>query len=421
MPADTVKRILLVSPVPSHPPITGSAIRPTFLAPQLRAMGWEVHFLHIDYSGGDLAAMREFWGAERFHYVPFRRGNLRWELRRAYRRLRLAETPLARWIGPKALAPADPSRVRPRVDDYYDPALGAAAARLHERFRFQAVVTHFVIVSRVLESFPAGVRRIIDTQEVFALGREDRAAQGERMWIDITPEDELRALRRGDFLWTSQQHEAAVLQKYFGERAMMVSHFVLPVEAVDDTALRARNILFVASKHRANVEGLEWFAREVYPHLQSWLKPEQVVVAGNIRGVLGHRLPFRFLGPVDDLAPLYRNARLAISPILTGTGLKCKNVDAFAFGKPVVTTCFGAMGMEHANGVAQLAAETPVDFAAEVTRLMNDDALCRRMMHNALGFAHEWNRTLSARMAVCIEEQSHTGEISLSGGRLAQS
>jgi hypothetical protein len=399
--ADTRKNLLLVTHVPSHPTIAGNRIRAVTLAPFLRELGFNIHFLYQDYIGGDLEAMREFWGRECFHHVTYRTCHPEFVLKRLVRKLRLNESKLLKSRFDRPLRLADPNRVRPGVDALYDRALDASLLRLHARHQFQAVIAQFVIMSQALESFSSPVRRILDVQEVFAVGREEQAARGERMWVDLTPQEELRGLARADFLWAAQDQDAALLRQHLGEKSLMLGHFAHCVADVKPLPARG-GVLFVGAKHRANVEGLEWFGREVYPLMAGWLPPERVVIAGNVSDVLGDRLPFRFLGPVPDLAPLHREARLCVSPIISGTGLKSKNMDAFGASTPVVSTAFGRMGMEAADGGAQLVADSPEDFAEACRRLFEDDALCRRMSAAALEYARSWNVLLRDRLRVSL-------------------
>ena len=51
------------------------------------------------------------------------------------------------------------------------------------------------------------------------------------------------------------------------------------------------------------------------------------------------------LGRVDDLSELYRSARVVINPVLAGTGLKIKTVEALSRLRPIVTWPTGVEGL----------------------------------------------------------------------------
>jgi glycosyltransferase involved in cell wall biosynthesis len=397
------KKVLLVSAVASHPCNCGAAVRPVYLAKQLRLLGYAPHFAFTDFGGGNLREMTNFWGKDKFHYFPYRSGNPQMELKRIVRSLGLANTRLSHLWRSMNNKPTDPNRRRPTVDDYYDDSMTPWLSELHSCHGFNAVIAHYVIMSKALEAFPRNVPKILDTLEVFAVGREAAAAKGERLWTDITPNEEVKGLQRADFVWTVQQHDERTLRPYLGNRVLNVGLFIDPISELTESSLKSKNILFVGGNHPANVEGLRWFGAEVFPHLKSWLPPENVVVVGNVKNAVGGELPFRFLGPVRDLGPVYEDARIAICPMLSGTGLKSKNVEAFAFSKPVVTTSFGRLGMEDADGRAHLVADQPETFAEAIQKLMTDDELCRRMMHEDLAYAGEWNERFREPMQRCLE------------------
>jgi polysaccharide biosynthesis protein PslH len=397
------RKVIWISAVSSHPTVSGTAVRPVYLAKQLRILGYEPHFAYTDFTPGNLTEMAHFWGRDRFHFFPYRRGDPRWELKRLVRRLGLAHTRLSHWWRTRRKSHIKSNDTFPALDEYYDERMTPWLSDLQAKHHFDAVIAHCVIMSKALEAFPRTIPRILDSQELFAVECQQRRLRGEQFWVDLTPEEELKGLRRADFVWAIQQHEENILRAYLGDRVMTVSHFIDPIGEVAESSLSSKKILFVGANQPANVKGLRWFGKEVYPHLASWLPAENVLVVGNIRNALGAELPFQFLGQMAELAPIYREARLAICPIISGGGLKSKNVEAFAFSKPVVTTSFGRLGMEDADGRAHLAADEPKAFADAIRQLMTDDKLCRKMMHEALAYAREWNVRLREPMRRCLE------------------
>ena len=94
----------------------------------------------------------------------------------------------------------------------------------------------------------------------------------------------------------------------------------------DDNEIRC---LYVASNHRANVESLNWYLEHVHlPFLQP--RGDRLLVAGSIGSAFaGNAVPgVDFLGRVDDLEQLYRLSDVVVLPIVAGTGLPTKMIDA---------------------------------------------------------------------------------------------
>jgi glycosyltransferase involved in cell wall biosynthesis len=93
------------------------------------------------------------------------------------------------------------------------------------------------------------------------------------------------------------------------------------------------------------------------------------------------------LGPVEDLAPLYRQARLFIAPARYAGGIAAKVVEAACHGLPVVASAILARQLGWAAGTEIMPARDAAAFAAAVTRLDRDDVLWRRLRQGMLARA----------------------------------
>jgi glycosyltransferase involved in cell wall biosynthesis len=92
------------------------------------------------------------------------------------------------------------------------------------------------------------------------------------------------------------------------------------------------------------------------------------------------------LGFVDDVRELLRNKAVLISPILSGSGVRVKLLEAFASGIAVVSTRLGAEGLAHVSGECCELADTPSDFAAAVVRLLADSRYASALATRARAF-----------------------------------
>jgi glycosyltransferase involved in cell wall biosynthesis len=79
-------------------------------------------------------------------------------------------------------------------------------------------------------------------------------------------------------------------------------------------------------------------------------------------------------GRLNDLKPEYAAAEVVVVPLLQGTGVKIKLVEACSFGKACVTTSVGLQGLPFLrDGV--LEANEPASFAKAVIRVLDDPSL----------------------------------------------
>jgi glycosyltransferase involved in cell wall biosynthesis len=113
-------------------------------------------------------------------------------------------------------------------------------------------------------------------------------------------------------------------------------------------------LLFVGSlQSEFNRGGVEWFVESCWPLVLAARPDARLILVGSgSLDIDGSRITR--LGAVDDLAPVYAQARCCIVPLLAGAGTRLKVIEAMAFGRPVVSTPVGAegLGLHEGEGVS---------------------------------------------------------------------
>jgi glycosyltransferase involved in cell wall biosynthesis len=133
-------------------------------------------------------------------------------------------------------------------------------------------------------------------------------------------------------------------------------------------------MLFVGSfRHDPNRVAMDWFARQVLPLILARQPQARVVLAGSdpppAHAYADLAANLDMLGYVDDVrGPLARYA-VFVCPILTGSGVRVKLLEAFAAGIPVVSTTVGAEGLAVTDGEICRLADSPEGFAERVLEL----------------------------------------------------
>lgn len=201
---------------------------------------------------------------------------------------------------------------------------------------------------------------------------------------------EIALLARADAVIAIQAEEAAFVHRHLPDTRVIVAPMAI-VPAVEPQPGVDGRALFVGSNTAPNVLGLRWFIDHVWPGIQRVVPGATLTVAGNVARAFDgeNRNGVRFVGRVPDLAPLYREAAVVISPLHVGSGLKIKLIEAFGHGKATVVTSVSLQGIELLAGDAVCLANDPDAFAMGVITLLRDTERRLELGHAALHLARQ--------------------------------
>ena len=147
-------------------------------------------------------------------------------------------------------------------------------------------------------------------------------------------------------------------------------------------------MLFLGSfRHAPNQEGLAWFTRNVLPAVMERKPRARLVIVGSDsppRHALPH-LPdnIELRGFVEDVREPLAQYAVFVCPILSGSGMRVKLLEAFAAGIPVVSTALGAEGLAGKDGEICALAEDPRDFASKIIDLFDSPEKARELASRA--------------------------------------
>lgn len=202
---------------------------------------------------------------------------------------------------------------------------------------------------------------------------------------------ELECIQRSDLTATVTETEAQIVRSLVPTARTVV----LPVVYEPDPTPRlpyedTRDLLFIGGfLHDPNVDAVQYFAREVLPLVANEVDARLWVIGQHppeeIRALESASLVVT--GHVPDVEHHLRRARVFVSPIRYGAGMKGKNVHAMAHGLPLVTTTIGAEGMDLVDRQHALIRDGAEAFAAGVVALYRDPALWARLASSSRDIA----------------------------------
>jgi len=151
-------------------------------------------------------------------------------------------------------------------------------------------------------------------------------------------------------------------------------------------------ILFLGSfRHTPNLEALTWFVEHVLPLVLAEEPRARVIVVGSEppprsffrHGFLKYEGALELVGFVEDVRDALARYSLFVCPILSGSGVRVKLLEAFAAGIPVVSTHLGAEGLADRDGDICALADQPEEFARRVVDLLRDSQKAAEMAARA--------------------------------------
>jgi polysaccharide biosynthesis protein PslH len=132
---------------------------------------------------------------------------------------------------------------------------------------------------------------------------------------------------------------------------------------------------------------VNYFLGEIWAAVRRRVPDARLTVVGRgdapMKARWGSDPSVRFTGWVEDVEPWFRQSRVMVVPLRSGSGMRVKILDAFARGVPVVATSVGIEGIAAVNGQHAMVADSPDAFADATARLLEDSALASRLSTEA--------------------------------------
>lgn len=325
----------------------------------------------------NMRALQELWPDVTI--IPYR---LRWQLRHPVFIYNKAKRALQTYLTPRSQAFLVDKAIR-SVCIYYSSHLKNFINSVIEENRIDIVQVEFVPAMRLVYDFPPDVKTIFIQHEI-AFVKNKRYLQNftltdrQKNAYENSKKEEIRAMNAYDTIVTLTQADKDILVSEGVTSDIFVSPAAVNAIEHDYEEWNGR-LTFVGSyNHIPNREGMAWVLEQVAPYMAGEVETLDIVGQGwdGVRAPAG--LNTRTLGFVDDLHDAI-GGTIMIVPILSGSGMRMKILEAAANSVPIVTTTVGVEGLDFEDGDSCLVADTPDAFADAVKRLARDTELRRKI------------------------------------------
>ena len=137
-------------------------------------------------------------------------------------------------------------------------------------------------------------------------------------------------------------------------------------------------LLYGALDYGPNVEGQEWFFRDVWPALREAAPGLKVKIVGSGRPPLSAPRPpgdgrVEMHGFVDDVRAVLQGPGVLVVPVRVGGGARTKVLEALASGMPVVSTTAGIENLDLVPGRECLVADGAEQMVEALSALSRDE------------------------------------------------
>jgi GT2 family glycosyltransferase len=283
------------------------------------------------------------------------------------------------------------------VEALYLPWLDSLNGFFEQRgadFDYVFISRHYIAVNylSLLKKYCPDAPFIFDTVDLHYL-REQRLAELEdstslRQVARQTRRSELGIVAAADATVVVSPAEVEVLARDAPGAMVHVLSNIHEVPGCRAGFNERQDLFFVGGyQHPPNIDAAKWFVGEIWPRVHEKLPDARFHLIGSkateeVSSLDGNGVVFH--GFVEDLEHYLDHCRLAVAPLRYGAGVKGKVNMSMSYGQPVVATPVAVEGMYAEDGREVLVAETPEEFAEQVIRLYQDEALWSRVSDAAI-------------------------------------
>lgn len=149
-----------------------------------------------------------------------------------------------------------------------------------------------------------------------------------------------------------------------------------------------------------NLEGLHWFINEVFPVVLKQFSEVKFFVAGrNLKDAqqFQQNKSVHIIGEVEDAKAFIATHPVFVVPLLSGSGMRIKIIEAMALKRAVVSTKLGAAGINFTNNKDIAIADSATNFANTIINLLRSHSDAINMGENAYELvADQYNNDILA-------------------------
>ncbi|SEN89879.1 Glycosyltransferase involved in cell wall bisynthesis [bacterium A37T11] len=241
--------------------------------------------------------------------------------------------------------------------------------KILKREKYDYIIISYAFWAHLIKNNPYvnNARLIIDTHDLLTSQQKQESFN---YHLGRAFGEEMERLDFFDEIWAISSDEQFIFSQFCRKPVRLVTIGFNQNFKMQGSNISAKyDLIFVGGDNPHNITGMNWFFKEVYPLLPHSYK---ICIIGKINQYIKPlpnciQIPF-----AENLDDYYYQAKIAICPLLSGTGIKVKVIEALSYGLPVICTPRGVDGMPNKLNNGCLVSENAAQFADNINHLITD-------------------------------------------------
>lgn len=312
--------ILIVSEIPTHPVVEGNRSAIMSQIKLLTSMGHEVHFLHCNIHKS--YESETCWGDCYHFYKLSLIQRIKQYLISKYRKY------FCGWYW--------------NCDDYYPFMLHKEVQKLHKKYNFGACIVHYYYLSKLFDKIEIP-KKALYAHDYFSY---KNLLIGKKSFLSLLPNEEAKAMQRSPFIFAINDEEG-IYFKMLSPQSIVYNVYA-SYSFYDLPIMNNHNILFFSGSNQYNINGLNWFIKNIFPLIIERYNDVKLCIGGSICNKLKELSSNPYidlLGTFENPLDFYKLGDIVINPTYQGTGLKIKTLEALSYGKYVIVHPHSTIGI----------------------------------------------------------------------------
>jgi glycosyltransferase involved in cell wall biosynthesis len=278
----------------------------------------------------------------------------------------------------------------PPLMDRFAGFAGQIAAATRGQHYDLAVIEHFWCAPYCTQAAAVSDVTILDLHNIESVWHERCAISGSgaqalahRAFENICHDLEEEWLPRFTYVLAASGADAQRVRKIAPESNVFIYPNSIP--SVPMPSRQEEDIIVFSGnlEYYPNISAVRHFRQVIWPELRElWPGLVWRLIGKNpqaVKEIVKGDTRIEFSGPVGNAIEELARAKVAIVPVLEGSGTRVKIIEAWAAGVPVVSTALGAEGLSARHREHLLLADGAREFLDAVSTLLDDPPLRNRL------------------------------------------